>query len=333
MLGTLRNRFRGGSEPSSSGDSLNAQMRGLLEKIDFFNGLEEKILKQIADTVIRKAFACDEVVVRQGEMGLGLYIIVRGKVKVEREQEGAAPIKVAELGQEQFFAEMSIVDNKPRSATVTATEDTECLLLTRDAFVNLMQKYPEIPIRVARMLADRLRTADEKLAAIPGGHGGPAPAPAAAPAADPGAAAAASNNGTGATPAEGQPQGNKAKVQQALLGAFQNLYTLKAFTRFSVAVLGCPVEGASPELAAEIRIGDVKALILDTSQGASVNIGAHGAGAFTLHVFTPEAGTPLRFGPVPIREGDRFELRVQDAQARLKPIRSARAEKLPPSGF
>src|SRR6266568_993092 len=136
-------------------------MKDLISKIDFFSGLDDKIQKKLADACIMRQFTKNETIVRQGEMGLGLYLIAKGRVKVDREQ---------------FFGEMSLLDNKPRSATVTGLEDSECVLLTRDSFVRLMNKYPEIPIRMARVLADRLRVANEKLAT------GPAPAVAASPA-------------------------------------------------------------------------------------------------------------------------------------------------------
>jgi len=141
------------------------QLKALFEKIDFFSGLDDKVLRKLADAAVLRRYRRDEVIVRQGEMGLGLYIVVHGRVKVERTCNGGPPVKVAELAAEQFFGEMSVVDDKPRSATVTTIEDTECLLLTRDSFVSLMQKYPEIPIRVARLLAERLRKTSETLAA------------------------------------------------------------------------------------------------------------------------------------------------------------------------
>src|SRR6266404_8430093 len=141
-------------------------MNDLIAKIDFFSGLDEKILNKISDACIVRQFTRNETIVRQGEMGLGLYIIAKGHVKVDRDQ-GGVRTQVAELGAEQFFGEMSLLDNKPRSATVTGIEDTECLLLTRDSFVRLMNKFPEIPIRMARVLADRLRVANEKLTAPP----------------------------------------------------------------------------------------------------------------------------------------------------------------------
>src|SRR5205814_1989495 len=100
-------------------------MKDLIAKIDFFSGLDDKILKKLADASIMRQFTRNETIVRQGEMGLGLYIISRGRVRIDREQ-GGARIQLNELGPEQFFGEMSIVDNKPRSATVTSLEDTEC---------------------------------------------------------------------------------------------------------------------------------------------------------------------------------------------------------------
>src|SRR5579872_3834564 len=235
-------------------------MNELIKKIDFFSGLDDKILNKISDASIARQFTKNETMVRQGEMGLGLYIIARGKVKVDREEAGVRT-QVAELGPEQFFGEMSLVDNKPRSATVTGLEDVECLLLTRDSFVKLMNKYPEIPIRMARVLAERLRVANDSSAkAAPpaakpvlppeaGGSPSPsAPAPdAAAPAAPTGAAAA--------KPPE--PEGTKAQIHSRVLSTFQSLYTMKALSRFTVAVLGCPVEGISADTVEQIRVGEV----------------------------------------------------------------------------
>lgn len=288
------------------------QLKELFQRIDFFAGLDDKILRKLADAAVTRQYGKDEVIVRQGEMGLGLYIIVRGRVKVEREQPNAPPIKVAELGPEQFFAEMSIVDNKPRSATVSTMEDTECLLLTRDSFVTLMQKYPEIPIRVARLLADRLRTADEKLAEM---HAAESSASAKANG-KPAAAEASSKNGS-APPAAEDGLTGKQKVQQSLLDVFQNLYTLKAFTRFSVAVLGCPVEGLAANTVDQIRVGDVKALIFPAHEPVAMRIAATRPGSFTLHVFVPEVASPRRFGPVSIAPDDRVTLLVEKGEVAL----------------
>ena len=291
-------------------------LKELFERIDFFSGLDEKILRKLAEAAVTRQYGRDEVIVRQGEMGLGLYIIVRGRVKVEREQPAGPPIKVAELGPEQFFAEMSIVDNKPRSATVSTMEDTECLLLTRDSFVSLMQKYPEIPIRVARLLAERLRAADEKLTHVEASKGAePTVVPVVVVNGAQSSTAPASTDT--AAKSEGDAASGKQKVQQSLLSAFDKLYTMKAFTRFSVAVLGCPVEGVAENAIGLIREGDVKAVILPADEPVRMSIEAQAPGAFTLHVFTPAGAGPTCFGPLEIRPEDDVALLLEGGKVLL----------------
>ena len=302
-------------------------MKDLISKIDFFSGLDEKILRKLTDACIMRQFTKNETIVRQGEMGLGLYLIAKGRVKVDREQ-GGVRMQVAELGPEQFFGEMSLLDNKPRSATVTGIEDSECVLLTRDSFVKLMNKYPEIPIRMARVLADRLRVANEKLAA------GPAPAAAAAagapaagaptapaqaaPAAAPGSAPAAAAASNGAAPGAPEADGTKAQIHKKMLETFQNLYTIKALSRFSVAVLGCPVEGIAANVVDQIRVGDVKALFFPANEPVDMRIAAQERGWFTLDVFTPESAEPRRFGPVAVAPADSIQMTLLSGQVALR---------------
>ena len=283
-------------------------MKDLITKIDFFSGLDDKILRKLSDACIVRQFTKNETIVRQGEMGLGLYVIAKGRVKVDREQ-GGVRIQVAELGPEQFFGEMSLLDNKPRSATVTGIEDAECLLLTRDSFIKLMNKYPEIPIRMARVLAERLRVANEKLAApprpaAPAPANAPAPMPLPAPAALPRAA----EPSNGAAPGSLAPEGTKAQIQNKLLQTFESLYTIKALSRFSVAVLGCPVEGTATNMVEEIRVGDVKVLFFPADEAVDMKIAASEPGSFTLDVFTPGKAVPYHFGPVDVNPNDKVHM-------------------------
>jgi CRP/FNR family transcriptional regulator, cyclic AMP receptor protein len=294
-------------------------MNELITKIDFFSGLDDKILRKISDACIARQFTRNETIVRQGEMGLGLYVIARGHVKVDREEKGIRT-QVAELGPEQFFGEMSLLDNKPRSATVTGIEDSECLLLTRDSFVKLMNKYPEIPIRMARVLAERLRVANEKLAAAPAAQAAAQPAPATAAAATPvspvvGAPAPAATNGAG--PPAPADQSTKAQIRDKLIQTFQSLYTIKALSRFSVAVLGCPVEGTASNTVDEIRVGDVKALFFPAGEPVDMKIAATARGSFTLDVFTPSGAGPYHFGPVEVDPHDQVSLALAGGEVVL----------------
>jgi CRP-like cAMP-binding protein len=281
-------------------------MIDLITKIDLFSKLDDKILKKLSGACIMRPFTRNETIVRQGETGLGLYLIVKGRVKVDREQ-GGVRLQVAELGPEQFFGEMSLLDSKPRAATVTAIEDSECVLLTRDSFIKLMNKFPEIPISVARVLAERLRVANEKVAvAAPAPFAG---TPASARKAET-ALAAVPSTPNGASPAVAAPNGTKAQIHSKVLETFQSLYTIKALSRFSVAILGCPVEGTAANTVDQIRVGDVKALVFPADEPVDMQIATQAPGWFTLDVFTPFSVMPIHFGPVAVEPGDQVHMTV-----------------------
>jgi CRP-like cAMP-binding protein len=278
-------------------------MKQALEKIDFFTGLDRKLLDKIAAAALMRNYPEGEVIVRQGESGLGLYVILKGKVRVEREHGGVARV-LAELGPQQFFAEIAMVDSKPRSATITTITDTECMLLTRDSFRKLVETHPELALRLARVLAERLRIANDKLASAETAQVVPPP---------PGAAPAVPANGTataaGKTAAESDAS-TKSKVQASMLDTFQKLYSLKALVRFSVAVLGCPVEGSAANIIEQIRVGETKAILLPADEPVALDILASEHGSFSVHLFSPGSETPLGFGPLPITPTDQFQLRV-----------------------
>ncbi len=288
-------------------------MKEILQKVDFFNGLDDKLIAQVADAAIMRRYGKDETIVHQGQTGLGMYIVVRGSVRVVH-QQGNVSKEVARLGPEQVFAEMSILDDKPRSANVITTEDTECLLLTRDSFVKLMKKNPEIPMRVARVLADRLRDANEKLASA-------APPVAAAPPPVASSAALAGSAAAGVpvmAVAGGNGAGSKAGIQDSLLSFFENLYTVKAFTRFSVAVLGCPVEAEADNIREQLRVGEVKVLFLPADEPVDMRIVAAESGHFTLNLFTPGSNKPRRWGPCSISPSDNVRLSALAESAELR---------------
>jgi hypothetical protein len=115
--------------------------------------------------------------------------------------------------------------------------------------------------------------------------------------------------------------GTKAEIQNTLLDTFQRLYTMKALTRFSVAVLGCPVEGSAGNLLGQIRAGDVKALFFPAGEAVEMSIAASEPGAFTLHVFTPDQPRPAAFGPVEISPQDDVRLFLDAASIQLKTSR------------
>lgn len=288
----------------------------MIEKMEFFSGFDGKLLDKVSRTGYVRRYRQGEAIVRAGEVGLGMYGILAGKVKVEREVDGV-PRQVAELGAQQFFAEIAIIDDKPRSATVIATEETECLLLPRDSFLSLAIKHPELTLRLAKVLAQRLRATQAELAQRQ--HATPEA---------PGAESAGLYDGSMDAGANGFAAG-KRRVQQSLLDTFQQMYLMRAMLRFSVAVVGCPVEVISANMIAREVVGEIKVLLLPSAGSVALEVAAVDRGDFTLHVVTPGKAGPLRFGPIPIQRGDRFRFWMKGGSMALRSMDETGPEAYP----
>jgi CRP/FNR family transcriptional regulator, cyclic AMP receptor protein len=95
------------------------------------------------------------VIVRQGDLGRECFVIRDGKAKVAIRGKRSAV-----LGPGSFFGEMSLLDQGPRSATVTAETDMRLLVLGSREFSSLVEEVPTVAVRVMRGLAERLREAE-----------------------------------------------------------------------------------------------------------------------------------------------------------------------------
>ncbi len=106
-----------------------------------------------------RQFVPGEVIAREGDVGDTAYLIERGRVEVTREHEGQ-PMLLASLTVGQVFGEMSLVDERPRSATVTALEDTVAYVIHRDTFLEDLRTTHRVVFILLRVLLERLRQAN-----------------------------------------------------------------------------------------------------------------------------------------------------------------------------
>jgi CRP/FNR family transcriptional regulator, cyclic AMP receptor protein len=295
----------------------------LIRKIEFFEALEPKVLKQIAEMCIVREFASGEHIVRQGEAGLGLYFITTGRAKVEIDRNDVKVV-VAELKEGDSLGEFSIIDEKARSANVICVEETRCLLLTRDSFQKVMKKHPEIANQMLRTLVGRIRTVNERIstgptagAAAAAKNSPPVPtATAAATMSDPTAATdapAANSDGlferiSGYLP----PLPNlsdiphpsevfklytttKTKTREYLNEMIGAIYAMKAMMRFSIAVVGCPVRVQTVPTAEEVistEFDGVKLVLFPSALRTSIQIDAYDNGELHATFFCPRSDGP-----------------------------------------
>lgn len=132
----------------------------MLKQVPLFHQLSLNELQVIAAATTEEKFEAGKTLMRQGERGDKLFILVKGKVLVNIDGEGEEAKTIASHGGGSVVGEMSLLDDEPRSATVVAAELTHALTLERDAFKRLLYQYPEIADSLLRELVRRLRARD-----------------------------------------------------------------------------------------------------------------------------------------------------------------------------
>ncbi len=109
-----------------------------------------------------REFPKGTVLFREGEPGREMYVVQQGKVNISKRAGDVEKILVT-LGQGEFFGEMSILNNAPRSATATCAEDSKLLVIDPKTFEAMLRGNAEIAIRMIKKLADRLAEADRTI--------------------------------------------------------------------------------------------------------------------------------------------------------------------------
>jgi CRP-like cAMP-binding protein len=135
----------------------------LLKNVLLFNHLKEKNLKLVANLLKEREYKKGDIIVKQGESGVGLFIIIKGKVKIVKKLADGKEIDIAVHGENEFFGELSVLDDKPRTASVIAIEDTKTLAMTHWEFKALLEEHPEIALDILPVIVERFRETNEQL--------------------------------------------------------------------------------------------------------------------------------------------------------------------------
>jgi CRP/FNR family transcriptional regulator len=123
-----------------------------LMNVPIFKELPARSLESLARSMRERVYEPGAVVVRQGDPGMGFFIITDGRVEVIHDGH-----HVRDLGPGEFFGEMALMEERPRSATVTAKERTRCLQLVRWDFRALLKENPDMAVRMLEVVVQRLR--------------------------------------------------------------------------------------------------------------------------------------------------------------------------------
>jgi len=129
-----------------------------LKTVSIFSQTADEVLAEIASILKDQTAQAGETIVRKGEMGKSLYIIVAGQVRVH---DGDRTL--THLADRDIFGELSVLDAEPRSATVTATVETQLFCLDQEALFELMMTRVEVIYGIMRVLCQRVRQQNQKL--------------------------------------------------------------------------------------------------------------------------------------------------------------------------
>ena len=123
----------------------------LIARVPLFAGLSKSELGQIASIADEIDLPADKVLIREGERGREFFVLLEGEAEVTRKGK-----KLATRGGGEFFGEIALVSNLPRTATVKTRQPARALVLRDIEFRALLQKTPAIAVKVLQAVADRL---------------------------------------------------------------------------------------------------------------------------------------------------------------------------------
>jgi CRP/FNR family cyclic AMP-dependent transcriptional regulator len=138
-----------------------------LARIDLFSGLSKKDLKEVAKSCREGKYSPHSILISQGEKGLGLFILTKGTVRITRANSpDEAEEVLGTAGAGDVIGELALLDDLPRSATVTAIDDVTVLVLPfwefRIVMRHILSSDPDVGLDLLAVLSRRLRAAEQR---------------------------------------------------------------------------------------------------------------------------------------------------------------------------
>lgn len=133
-------------------------IKKFLKKTDWFRNMPSDVIDSLSETVIHHALNKDEALINIGDAGDSVFIIRDGWVKISIPDAQEGEVVINHLGPGEFVGELSLIDQKPRSASVIAISDNlRALELPRADFIALLEKFPLMSLYVISNISNRMR--------------------------------------------------------------------------------------------------------------------------------------------------------------------------------
>jgi CRP/FNR family cyclic AMP-dependent transcriptional regulator len=135
----------------------------LLRSITLFDGLDEDDLTALASHLVERQFPAGTMIINQGDLGTEMYIVVAGHVNIHLPGEASRRVSLKDIARGEYFGELALFDEKPRSASAVATTDATLLELDRETLSKYLGERPRAAMALLRTMAERLRQTNAML--------------------------------------------------------------------------------------------------------------------------------------------------------------------------
>ena len=139
----------------------------VLSKVPVFQDLSRREFERVREVLHPRTYSVEEAIVREGDLGVGMYVILSGEVAVLQEEADGAAVEVATFGEGDFFGDQVLLDESPRTASAVARQPTRVVGFFRPELLQLIESQPRIALKVvlqlSRMAAVRLRQTNRLL--------------------------------------------------------------------------------------------------------------------------------------------------------------------------
>ena len=135
----------------------------VLRQVWLFSGLDEQQLEAVSNFTFQKSFGPGDLIVEEGRTGNGMYAIISGNEEAVKALGTEQERTVNRLGTGEVFGEMALLGEWPRTASVRAVDEVECLGIDRWVFLTQLERHPQVGIRLLQVLAQKLRDSDARL--------------------------------------------------------------------------------------------------------------------------------------------------------------------------
>lgn len=139
----------------------------VLSKVPVFQDLSRREFERVREVLHPRTYSAEETIVRAGDPGVGMYVILSGEVAVLQEEADGSAVEVATFGEGDFFGDQVLLDESPRTASAVARQSTRVVGLYRPELLQLIKSQPRIGVKVvmqlSRMAAVRLRQTNRLL--------------------------------------------------------------------------------------------------------------------------------------------------------------------------